>query len=94
MARRFELIIDGLEIANGYDELRDARELARRAAADRLRRQTEGRPSPDLDKHLLAAHQHGLPVCAGVALGFDRLLMLVLGVADIGEVMTFSAANA
>ncbi len=94
VARRFELIIDGLEIANGYDELRDARELARRAAADRLRRQTEGRPSPDLDKHLLAAHQHGLPVCAGVALGFDRLLMLVLGVDDIGEVMTFSAANA
>ena len=94
VARRFELIIDGLEIANGYDELRDAEVLARRAAADRVRRQTEGRSNPDLDRHLLAAHQHGLPACAGVALGFDRLLMLAFGFDDIGAVMSFSAANA
>ena len=94
VARRFELIIDGLEIANGYDELRDAQVLARRAAADRARRRRESRPSPELDKHLLAAQQHGLPACAGVAMGFDRLLMLVLGFDDIGDVLPFSAANA
>ncbi|TDJ42093.1 MAG: EF-P lysine aminoacylase GenX [Gammaproteobacteria bacterium] len=94
VARRFELIIDGLEIANGYDELCDAQLLARRAAADRVQRRRESRPSPELDKHLLAAQRHGLPPCAGVAVGFDRLLMLMLGVDDIGDVMPFSAANA
>ena len=88
-ARRFELIVDGVEVANGYHELADAEELARRMAADNDRRRAGGLPVVDVDDALLAAHRHGLPDCAGVAVGFDRLLALQLGAESVAEVMAF-----
>lgn len=94
VALRFELIVDGVELANGYDELLDVDELLRRASAEQDQRRAQGRPAPPLDEHLVSAQRHGLPACAGVALGIDRLLMLALGVDDIGLAMPFSAVNA
>lgn len=90
VAQRFELYIDGMEIANGYHELLDPLELQRRADVDNAQRRACGLPEVPLDPHLLAAHQHGLPDCSGVALGFDRLLMLMCGATSIDQVMAFS----
>jgi lysyl-tRNA synthetase class 2 len=86
---RFELYVDGLELANGYYELADAGEQRRRFAADNARRQRLGLPVRAPDEQLLAALAHGLPECSGVALGVDRLLMLRQGVGDIREVLAF-----
>ncbi|MEM6456076.1 MAG: EF-P lysine aminoacylase EpmA [Acidobacteriota bacterium] len=83
IASRFELYADGVELANGYDELIDADEQRRRFAADAAR---TGRP---VDDALLAALDAGLPVCAGVALGVDRLLMVRHGATSIDAVLTF-----
>lgn len=93
VACRFELYIDGLEIANGYHELLDAQELQRRADVDNEQRRDCGLPEMPLDSHLLAAHQYGLPPCAGVAVGVDRLLMLKTGVACIDQVLAFSESR-
>ena len=89
-AERFELIVDGVEVANGYHELTDAAELAARMDADLERRRVLGKTEPAPDEALLAAHQHGLPDCAGVAMGLDRLLMLKVGATSLAEVMAFS----
>jgi lysyl-tRNA synthetase class 2 len=89
VARRFELYVDGLELANGYHELADATEQRRRFDADNRRRAACGQPEHPVDEYLLAALEHGLPDCCGVALGFDRLLMLATGVMDIREVQAF-----
>ena len=75
-AERFELYIDGVEAANGYHELQDADELCGRMRRDIEIRRRAGRPAPAVDDRLLAAHEFGLPGCAGVALGFDRIVML------------------
>lgn len=87
VAARFEIYRDGLELANGYHELTEAatlrerldHERARRADAERLR----------LDERFLAAMAHGLGDCAGIAVGFDRVVMLALGLDDIGETLAF-----
>ena len=89
-AERFELIVEGVEVANGYHELTDAAELAARMDADQERRRVLGKPEIAPDETLLAAHQHGLPDCAGVAMGLDRLLMLKVGATSLAEVMAFS----
>lgn len=89
IARRFELVIGGMEIANGYYELTDADEQRRRFLHDQQVRQILGKSQAPLDENLLAAMMHGLPSCAGVALGLDRLLMLVCGVDSIDDVLAF-----
>ena len=89
VGQRFELYVDGMELANGYFELTDAAEQRRRFEQDNLRRREYGLPERPLDEHLLAALEQGLPSCSGVALGVDRLLMLVMGEPDIRNVLTF-----
>lgn len=89
VAERFELYLDGVELANGFHELGDAEEQARRFAADRHRRAADGLESPPADERLLAALAHGLPDCAGVALGLDRLLMLALRLPALEQTLAF-----
>ena len=88
-AARFELILDGIEVANGYRELRDPDELEIRMAADNQRRRVAVGCEVEADRRLLAAQRHGLPDCAGVAVGFDRLVALRLGVSDVRKAMAF-----
>jgi elongation factor P--(R)-beta-lysine ligase len=94
LALRFELYCRGMELANGYHELSDAGEQRRRFAADQQTRSQRGLPVNSLDPHLLAALEAGLPDCAGVALGFDRVLMLALGAARIDDVLAFPVERA
>lgn len=94
VARRFELVIGGMEIANGYQELTDADEQRQRFDRDNARRRQEGLPELPVDERLLAALTHGLPECAGVAVGVDRLLMLKTGREDIGLVISFPGGKA
>ena len=89
VAQRFELFAGGMELANGYLELLDPEQLRQRAQADNRRRRQAGQDERQLDPRLVAAMQAGLPDCSGVALGVDRLLMLKLGAATIGEVLPF-----
>ena len=89
VGQRFELYLDGMELANGYCELTDATEQEQRFAADNDKRRELGLAERPLDTHLLAAMGHGLPECSGVALGIDRLLMLLVGSTDIREVIAF-----
>lgn len=89
VGQRFEVYVDGLELANGYCELTDAQEQRRRFEADNARRRERGQPEHPVDEFLLAALEHGLPECSGVALGIDRLLMLMVGSEDIRDVLAF-----
>jgi len=93
-AHRFELYLGGMELANGFHELTDATEQATRFRTERGRRRDEGKWDVPEDRHLLAAMQHGLPDCAGVALGLDRVLMLALGSNDIFDVIAFPYTRA
>jgi lysyl-tRNA synthetase class 2 len=90
VAHRFELYADGVELANGFHELADSAEQRRRFEADQRERQRRGLVAPALDERLLAALSRGLPDCAGVALGFDRVAMLATGAARIDEVLSFT----
>lgn len=81
VAERFELYVHSIEICNGYDELTDAGELRRRIVAQS--------GDPDVARRLLAAMEAGLPRCSGVALGFDRLVMLAARATSLDEVMPF-----
>ena len=94
LAERFELYLGPLELANGYHELADAREQAGRFRADLARRADRGAPQPPMDAHLLAALDAGLPDCAGVALGVDRLLMAMLRAERIADVLAFDFPRA
>ena len=88
-ALRFEVYAEGIELANGYVELADPDEQQHRFEADLAERRRRGLPEPAIDARLLAALDAGLPPCAGVAMGFDRVAMLALGAATITEVMAF-----
>lgn len=90
VAERFELFYDGLELANGFSELTDATIQRRRFEADNSYRANAGLPVYPIDEGLLSALECGLPECAGVALGLDRLLMVIEGVDSIDRVMSFS----
>lgn len=94
VAERFELFLGGMELANGFHELTDPDEQAARFHADLAARRARGLAEPPMDQRLLAALRHGLPACAGVALGFDRLVMILAGAAHIDEVLAFPSARA
>jgi len=89
VAERFELYMEGIEIANGFHELTDAAEQRARFERDNTRRRERGAAALPMDERLLAALAHGLPECSGVALGFDRLVMCAAGAQSIGEVLAF-----
>jgi len=90
VAERFELYVDGLELAGGYRELTDPAEQRRRFRRDNRRRVANGGTPRAIDERLLAALDAGLPECCGVALGLDRLLMLKLGRREMRDVLGFS----
>ena len=89
VADRFELVIRGIEVANGYHELTDADELERRMDVDNLERRELGIPTMARDPFLLASMRQGLPACAGVAVGLDRLLALAGHHESLSSVMAF-----
>jgi elongation factor P--(R)-beta-lysine ligase len=93
-ALRFELYVDGIELANGFHELAGCAEQRARFERDNEARRRRGLPVAPPDERLLAALAAGLPDCAGVALGFDRVLMLAAGARHIDEVLTFPTARA
>ena len=90
VAARFEVFAGGIELGNGFHELTDPAEQRRRFENELDSRRETGRPVPPLDEDLLAALARGLPDCAGVAVGIDRLVALALGLDDIASAMTFA----
>lgn len=89
VAERVELVLGGIEVANGYAELTDAAEQRRRFEEELLRRTRAGEPTYPIDEDFLSALARGLPSCAGMALGLDRLLALCLGEPCIQRVLPF-----
>jgi len=87
VAERFELFINGMEIANGFHELTDAEEQYRRFEKENQQRKDSGLTQLPVDMNLIAALEAGLPNCAGVAVGIDRLLMLITGLSSISAVI-------
>lgn len=94
VAERFELYVGGVEVANGFHELTDAAEQQRRFERDLQARSAAGQPVVPMDRRLLAALARGLPDCAGVALGIDRLLMQLSGAEQISQVIAFPLERA
>ena len=94
VAQRFELYYKGVELANGFHELSDPQEQRQRFLQDNIKRQQHGLPIIAVDEYFLAALENGLPPCAGVALGVDRLLMLALDCKRVSQVLAFSHTNA
>jgi elongation factor P--(R)-beta-lysine ligase len=87
VAERFEVYVCGLELANAFGELTDAAEQRRRFAADQARKHALYGETYPVDEEFLAALEHGMPDCAGIALGFDRLVMLATGAEEIDDVL-------
>lgn len=94
LAQRFELFINGVEIANGYNELTDSQQLRQRWHQDNQHRETRGQVPITLDENLLRAMEDGLPSSAGVALGLDRLLMMIDDASHIEQVICFPSGSA
>jgi elongation factor P--(R)-beta-lysine ligase len=92
-ALRFEAYVGGIELANAFDELTDPVEQRARFAHDQATRRERGRAVYPIDDRLIAALAEGLPPSAGIALGFDRLVMLATGAAAIDDVLTFATAE-
>lgn len=89
-ALRFEAYVGGIELANAFDELTDADEQRARFVTDQRVRAERGKPVYPIDDKLIAALAEGLPPSAGIALGFDRLVMLATGAPSIDQVLTFT----
>lgn len=93
-AKRFEFYYQGVELANGFKELVNAKEQRARFERDNQERLANGIPAQVIDEYLLAAMEAGLPECSGVAVGLDRLIMLALKQPTISHVMSFNLENA
>jgi lysyl-tRNA synthetase class 2 len=94
VAERFECYFKGIELVNGFHELTSAEEQLTRFITDNKIRKEQGLEEKAIDYRFIAALQHGLPACAGVALGVDRLIMLALNQQKIRDVLTFDITNA
>lgn len=94
VAGRFELYYKNMELANGFNELTNAKEQAKRFDEDNAYRAANGLNHVPMDKRLIAALEHGLPQCAGVAMGIDRLVMLATEKETIKEVIAFDVDRA
>lgn len=94
VAERFELFVAGIELASGYHELLDADELLRRNRRVNAQRRADGKNALPERSRLLRAMEAGLPSCTGVALGFDRLVMLATGAERIAQVVAFPLERA
>jgi lysyl-tRNA synthetase class 2 len=92
VAERFELYYRGIELANGFHELTDAVEQRHRFESVNAARVADGRRPLPLPERLLSAMKHGLPNCSGCALGFDRLVMLVVGAEKVSDVLASSCS--
>lgn len=92
VAERFELYVRGLELCNGWSESTDADELARRFERQNALRRRAGRREFAVESRFLSAVRSGLPECAGVAVGFDRVVMLAAGAGGIHDVLAFPDA--
>ena len=90
VAARFEMLLGGIELANGFDELTDAIEQKKRFEAEQQRRLTAGYHIPPIDKDFISALSYGLPRCSGVAVGLDRLLAIIAGLDDLSQTMSFA----
>ena len=90
VAARFEAFADGIELANGFGELTDAAEQRRRFQTELETRRMRGQPAAALDEAFLAALEHGLRPCAGVAVGVDRLVALAAGLGNVAAAMSFA----
>ena len=93
VAARFELFYGEVELANGFFELIDADEQRRRFNRDNEQRHNVGMPVQQIDYHFLAALEYGLPSSSGIAVGLDRLLMLLCEKSRIAEVLSFHWDN-
>lgn len=93
-AKRFEFYYKGVELANGFKELTNAKEQRIRFERDNQERLARGLPAQTIDEYLLSAMEAGLPECSGVAVGLDRLIMLALEQTTISQVMSFNMENA
>jgi elongation factor P--(R)-beta-lysine ligase len=94
VAERFEIYLEGIELANGFHELANAAEQRSRFEADLKLRRSRALHAPPIDERLLQALTFGLPDCSGIALGFDRVVMLAAGVDKIDRVLAFSVERA
>ena len=94
VAERFEIYVGTHELANGYHELNDPIEQRARFVRDNARRRERGLPAVPIDENLLAALERGIPDCAGVALGIERLLMAMMRTDNIADVLAFPFAEA
>ncbi len=92
-AQRFEIVVGGIEVANGYHELADAVEQEQRFERDRAIRRRTGRPDVGIDPEFMAALGSGLPDCSGIAIGFDRVVLLAAGGGALASTLAFPLAG-
>jgi len=90
VAARFEVFVNGLELGNGFRELTDAAEQRRRFEADLAKRREAGQAEPPIDEAFLDALEQGLPDCAGIAVGIDRLIAVMTDADSLSDVLTFA----